>query len=113
MGAPVMGPSAGIKVDLKDWLVKCDRKHLTVCAAAALTERQKKAVGLVRKACKSKQPVAFTGIPLKTINLVKRAATEARGFFREPVMSPTARGQPYGRFLARARRGSTWESWYP
>ena len=70
--------AAAIDVDVADWLVKCDSRHLTICAAAALTERQRSAAVRVREACESGACCALSGIPETTLALVRRAAAELR-----------------------------------
>ena len=65
-----------IELDVTDWLVTCDPRHLTLCAAAALTERQRHAASQLKEACGA--CCVLAGIPAATLDVFERAATAAQ-----------------------------------
>ena len=75
---PLELPLKMIKLDVTDWLVTCDPRHLTLCAAAALTERQRHAASQLKEACAAGACCVLAGIPAATLDVFERAATAAQ-----------------------------------
>ena len=73
-----MGSHLGQPLDVADWLVTCDPRHLTLCAAAALTERQRHAASQLKEACVAGACCVLAGIPAATLDVFERAATAAQ-----------------------------------